>query len=52
MSRICPGRFFADASVWLAIVNILAAFDIKPPLDPDSGQEKIPNADFCWGVTR
>ncbi|KAH8114956.1 cytochrome P450 [Phellopilus nigrolimitatus] len=49
--RICPGRFFADASVWLAIVNILAAFDIKPPLDPDSGQEKIPNADFCWGVT-
>ena len=26
--RICPGRHFADASIWSAIVTILATLDI------------------------
>jgi cytochrome P450 len=31
--RICPGRFFADASLYLNIVKCLAAFNIKRALD-------------------
>jgi len=32
--RACPGRFFADASLWLAIARILAVFDILPESNP------------------
>ncbi|KAJ6483827.1 cytochrome P450 [Mycena vitilis] len=31
--RICPGRYTADASVWVAIVSILASFDISKAKD-------------------
>ncbi|KAI0033059.1 cytochrome P450 [Vararia minispora EC-137] len=33
--RECPGRYLARASVWIAVANILAAFEIKPLLDED-----------------
>ncbi|KAH8114933.1 cytochrome P450 [Phellopilus nigrolimitatus] len=49
---ICPGRFFADASIWLAIANILAVFDILPPIDPDTGKETMPPAEYSFGFTR
>ncbi|KIJ67614.1 hypothetical protein HYDPIDRAFT_108480 [Hydnomerulius pinastri MD-312] len=29
--RICPGRHFADASLWSAIVSVLAVFNIEKP---------------------
>ena len=32
---ICPGRFFADTTVWLAMVRILAVFDISQLKDAD-----------------
>ncbi|KAH8114936.1 hypothetical protein DFH11DRAFT_1761815 [Phellopilus nigrolimitatus] len=48
---ICPGRFFADASIWLAIANILAVFDILPPIDPDTGKETMPPAEYSFGFT-
>ncbi|THH08770.1 hypothetical protein EW145_g2477 [Phellinidium pouzarii] len=41
--RICPGRFFADANAWLTIANVLAVFDILPPIDPITGRETIPS---------
>ena len=31
--RICPGRHFGDASVWLTVASILHTFNIRPPLD-------------------
>lgn len=31
--RICPGRFFADQSLFLNIVHSLACFNIRPSLD-------------------
>lgn len=40
--RICPGRFFADASAWLLMANVLAAFSILPPIDPETGEDCIP----------
>ncbi|THH03724.1 hypothetical protein EW145_g6055 [Phellinidium pouzarii] len=49
--RICPGRHFAEASIWLAIANILAVFDISPALD-DNGREISPEANkFTRGAT-
>lgn len=41
--RICPGRFFADSSVYLNIVQSLAAFNIRKAVD-NSGKEIEVNA--------
>ncbi|KAF7376816.1 Cytochrome P450 monooxygenase 67 [Mycena sanguinolenta] len=35
--RICPGRYFAEDSIWIAISNILHVFSIK---GPDGGIKK------------
>ncbi|KAF9218833.1 cytochrome P450 [Gyrodon lividus] len=32
--RICPGRHLADASLWMAMISLLWAFDFKKPNDP------------------
>ncbi|KAF9522726.1 cytochrome P450 [Crepidotus variabilis] len=31
--RICPGRHFAKATVWLSVVSVLATFDIRKKKD-------------------
>ncbi|TFK83547.1 cytochrome P450 [Polyporus arcularius HHB13444] len=31
--RICPGRFFAEAALFINIARVLHVFDIGPPLD-------------------
>jgi len=49
--RICPGRFFADTSVWLAVANVLAAFRIGPYIDPSSGKEIRPEVAYLPGFT-
>lgn len=36
--RACAGRFFADASVYIAVVQLLAVFDVRKALD-DQGNE-------------
>ncbi|EJD04923.1 cytochrome P450 [Fomitiporia mediterranea MF3/22] len=46
--RICPGRHFAEAAVWLTIANVLAVFDILPPLD-ENGREILPNSEASSG---
>ncbi|KAI0667766.1 CyP450 monooxygenase [Trametes maxima] len=33
--RICPGRYFADAALFLNIARVLHAFEIGPPLGGD-----------------
>ncbi|THH08833.1 hypothetical protein EW145_g2433 [Phellinidium pouzarii] len=50
-TKVCPGRFFADTSVWLAIANILAVFDILPAIDPVTGKEMPPAAEYVPGFT-
>lgn len=47
--RICPGRFFADATVWLTVANVLAFFDIGPIVDPESGKELLPDGSYHSG---
>lgn len=49
--RLCPGRFLAESSLWLTMASVLAAFDIKPPVD-ENGREVIPPASFTSGTAR
>ncbi|KAH9917056.1 cytochrome P450 monooxygenase [Fomitopsis serialis] len=46
--RICPGRQLADQTLWLAIANILAVFNIHKARDAD-GNEITPEAVFVSG---
>ena len=47
--RICPGKLFAEQTMWLTMASILSAFDIKPPLD-DNGIECMPRVAFTSGM--
>ncbi|KAF9469506.1 cytochrome P450 [Collybia nuda] len=48
--RICPGRYFADASIWIAAALVLATMDISMALD-ENGKEIIPELEFSTGIT-
>ena len=47
--RICPGRYFSSASVWFAIVSILAVFDITKAKDKN-GSTIEPSAETTTGL--
>ncbi|KAI1875920.1 uncharacterized protein JN550_001416 [Neoarthrinium moseri] len=48
--RICPGRYLADASLFLIIAQSLAAFDIGRAVDPDTGAFIDPEVKSMPGV--
>ncbi|KAF8553328.1 cytochrome P450 [Imleria badia] len=48
--RMCPGRHFADTSVWLVIVKVLAVFKILRPLD-ENGVEIPVEPKFTSGIS-
>ncbi|EKM55771.1 uncharacterized protein PHACADRAFT_195823 [Phanerochaete carnosa HHB-10118-sp] len=48
--RICPGRYLADNMVWIAVVNILAAFDVRKTKDAD-GNIIEPQIEFITSIT-
>ncbi|KAH0286188.1 cytochrome P450 [Aureobasidium namibiae CBS 147.97] len=43
--RICPGMHVAEASLFLGMSRLLWAFDIKPVIDPATGQAILPDPD-------
>ncbi|KAF9462161.1 cytochrome P450 [Collybia nuda] len=47
--RICPGRYFALNSAWIAIVSILSTFDITKARDTN-GHEIEPAIDYTDGL--
>lgn len=49
IGRICAGLNFADATLYIAVVSILATFDIRKPLD-DKGNEVEPSPIFTTGL--
>ena len=51
-SRICPGRHFADASAWLLVSNVLAVFSILPQVNPETGEEILPEVKYTSGFAR
>ncbi|KAH9901131.1 cytochrome P450 [Cubamyces lactineus] len=46
--RICPGRYMALDSMWIAIASVLALFEIKKAVDED-GQEITPDGEYIRG---
>jgi hypothetical protein len=50
LRRICPGRYTADASIWVAMVTILSTLTVSKVLD-DKGREIDVDPKFTCGVT-
>ena len=50
--RICPGRYLADASLWLMMANVLEMFDIGPPLDASGKPRVIGEVEYVDAHTR
>ncbi|KAI0362724.1 cytochrome P450 [Trametes cingulata] len=46
--RICPGRFMALDSMWIAIACVLSVFEIKKAVDED-GKEITPDGEYIRG---
>lgn len=46
--RICPGRYFAESTIFITMASILSLFEIAPPLD-ENGNEKRVEAKFTQG---
>ncbi|KAH9856163.1 cytochrome P450 [Lenzites betulinus] len=49
--RVCPGQALADPSLWIALANVVALFDLRKPLDRD-GREITPSLEIVPGFTR
>ncbi|KZV80853.1 cytochrome P450 [Exidia glandulosa HHB12029] len=49
--RECPGRFVADASVWLMVATTLATFNIGMATD-ENGQPLVPDVKYSSGILR
>lgn len=49
--RLCPGRQFGDAAVFLAVVHMIAALNIKKARDTQ-GKEITPEPRFMSGFVR
>ncbi|KAG0700269.1 cytochrome P450 [Suillus ampliporus] len=48
--RICVGKHFADASLWIAIASLLSIFRFMRPLDSD-GKEVDPIFEWSTGIS-
>lgn len=44
--RTCPGQHLASKSVFIAVVRLLWAFDISPPVDA-AGNAILPDPNAC-----
>jgi cytochrome P450 len=49
--RVCPGKAFADANVWIAAACIIAAFH-APVSRNERGEKVVPPAQFTSGFVR
>jgi cytochrome P450 len=51
VNRICPGRYLAEPSIWMAAATILATTNITKAVD-ENGEEITPSDEFTFGLTR
>ncbi|KAL5478382.1 hypothetical protein ACEPAI_2566 [Sanghuangporus weigelae] len=49
--RICPGRFFAENSIFIGVASILAAFSIEKAVD-ERGVPITPTEDYLSSIVR
>jgi len=49
--RVCPGQHIAEASLFIQVASVLAAFDIRKELD-SSGREVEPEIGFTTAIVR
>ncbi|TFY65416.1 hypothetical protein EVG20_g5603 [Dentipellis fragilis] len=49
--RVCPGKHFGDASLWLCAANMIAAFDMGLKRDENGKEIPVPGK-FVPGLTR
>ena len=49
--RVCPGKAFAEANVWLLMANIVATMNIEKSVD-DMGQLITPNPEYIGSFVR
>jgi len=49
--RVCPGKAFAEANVWLLMVNIVAMMNIEKSVD-ETGQPITPDPEYIGSYVR
>ena len=49
--RVCPGKAFAEANVWLLMANIVATMDIEKSID-EMGQPITPSTEYTGSLVR
>lgn len=49
--RVCPGRLFGEAAIFLAVSNVVATLDISKSRD-SLGREITPEVSFLSGFVR
>ena len=49
--RICPGRFFAEANIWMFMTNLIATMDIGKAVD-EKGREIDVTAEYVGSFVR
>jgi len=49
--RVCPGKAFAEANVWLLMANIVATMTIEKRVD-ETGQPITPNPEYIGSFVR
>lgn len=47
--RICPGRYMAKESMWLAVASVLATLCIGPIIGED-GEPVVPDGSYVQGL--
>jgi hypothetical protein len=48
---VCPGKYLAQANVWIALVTLIVTVDISN-LVGDDGEEIKPEVEFNSGLSR
>lgn len=48
---MCPGRWLAIQSIWIAVASVLAVYDILLPLDEQGKEIKLPE-EYSTGLLK